>query len=109
MAAAGKNPQHMAFRFLSSKVLVFLGTFAFSTYLIHEPLLGLMKQLLARSVHLQPFQMFLLEMPLGMVTIFGISYLFHLAFERPFMSKPGQSAPKTERQAEVAAIINPAP
>ncbi len=38
----------------------------------------------------------------------GMAYLFHLAFERPFMTKPGVKI-RTQTQAEAAAIVNPAP
>ena len=43
----------------------------------------------------------------GAVFVLAISlgYLFHRCFERPFM--PGK--PRTERQAEIAAAISPAP
>ena len=40
--------------------------------------------------------------------VLPFAYLFHLAFERPFMSKPGTKI-KTEAQAEAAAITSPAP
>jgi len=40
---------------------------------------------------------------LPFLVLFG--YLFHLAFERPFM--PGR--PRTDRQAEASAAVSPAP
>ena len=109
MVAAGRFPNQRALRFLSARPLVFLGTFAYSTYLVHKPILNFLGQVLEPLKANRPFELFLIELTAGSALVFGISYLFHLAFERPFMSKPGQTAPQTERQAEAAAIVSPAP
>lgn len=95
-------------RALSWQPLVWLGTISYSIYLLHLPLLEAAHLLL---VSLLPGNDHAYHRALGLMTLgaaFAIScaFVFHLAFERPFMSRP---APKTEREAEVAAIVSPAP
>lgn len=91
-------------RLLNSRTAVTLGAFSYSLYLIHWPLLAFVQALLRRAHVSAPasFAVSLAALPV----IICLAYLFHLAFERPFMSKP---APRGERQAEAAAIVSPAP
>ena len=91
-------------KFLSWKPLVWLGSFSYSLYLLHQPFVNHLAGLLfMRRVSMSAsLLIFLVSVPI----IIGVSYVFHLCFERPFMSSP---APKTERQAEQAAIDSPAP
>jgi peptidoglycan/LPS O-acetylase OafA/YrhL len=75
---------------LESKWVVRLGTFSYSLYLIHLPILGLVELLLS-GVHspvVKFFGLLLLGVPLALLASYG----FHLLFEKPFMSeqsKPG--------------------
>ncbi len=83
--------------------LVWVGAISYSVYLLHQPLISLLS---LRQLHVQEsvaggFAEGLFRIPL----LVGIGYLFHLCFERPFM--PGR--PRTERQAEVAVAVSPAP
>ena len=94
---------------LSSRPLVSVGSFAYSLYLIHFPLVQMVWLFLIRPLHLGPAAGFALHLLLGVPVCVAVAYGFHLICERPFMSKPGQAAPKTERQAEAAAIESPAP
>ena len=91
-------------KLLSWKPLVWVGSFSYSLYLLHEPFVIYLAGRLYN--HHVPAKLatpiFLVFIPV----IIGVSYIFHLCFERPFMSSP---APKTERQAEQAAIDSPAP
>lgn len=90
---------------LQSRACVRLGTFSYSLYLVHWPILGLTHAMILRlspSASADVALMLLCGTALSLV----FSYLFHLVFERPFMSKP---APKTESEAEAAAIVSPAP
>ncbi len=96
-------------RALSWKLLVWIGTFAYSLYLIHFPILQMVWQYVIHPLHLRPGVSLLLHWFLGIPFSVGVAYLFHLVCERPFMSKLGKPAPKTERQAEAAAIESPAP
>lgn len=69
---------------LNSRWLVGLGSFSYSLYLVHAPLFGpihLGVNYLPISSRSQIFVFGLIAVILGLV----LSYLFHLAFERPFM------------------------
>ena len=86
--------------------LVWIGTISYSLYLIHYPLIMITS---LTVLHLPNTE--LLAVSLGVVRticLIGLAYLFHLAFERPFMTKPGVKI-KTDAQAEAAAAVNPAP
>ena len=87
-------------------LIVWIGTISYSLYLVHRPLITLTLPIMLHLPNTQAvgFLMGFLRMPL----LLGVAYLFHLAFERPFMSKPGVKI-KTEAQAEFAAAANPAP
>ena len=89
---------------LESRPLMTLGAFSYSLYLVHFPVLIKMQDILHKhgASHLAQFAVLLC---VGAPLCLGLAYLFHLAFERPFM--PGH--PKTERQAEAAALVSPAP
>ena len=94
---------------LSSRPLVSVGSFAYSLYLIHFPIVQMVWLYAVHPLRLGPGLSFLLHECLGVSLSVGIAYGFHLAFERPFMSKPGKPAVRTEREAEAAAIESPAP
>ena len=88
---------------LGLRCLVWIGAISYSVYLMHGVFVGI----LAPNLFHVPgrldrdYLIGLAQIPV----IVGFCYLFHLAFERPFM--PGR--PRTERQAEVAAAVSPAP
>ena len=92
-------------RFLSWRPLATLGTFAYSLYLVHAPLLQVTWQLFVRPFGLvgtQALAMMLATLPL----IVGAAYVFYLACERPFM--PGRSR-STRRDRRVVALSPAAP
>ncbi len=80
------NDQSKLYKALSWKPLIFIGTFAYSLYLMHAPLLQVMWQYfiepfsLVNAPVLIPFLIMLLP---SVVT----SYLFFLVCERPFLRK----------------------
>ena len=100
------RPEIFAVRALSCRTLVFAGSFAYSLYLVHAPLIALIWQYGLHPLSLASLPAFLLLTLVGVPVIVACAYLFHLAFERPFMSNP---SPKTEKQAEAAAVASPAP
>jgi len=78
-------------RMLAWRPLVFLGGFSYSLYLIHAPLLQLVWQYELAPLELGASTTFLLLALVGVPLILGASYLFFLAFERPFLSKAHQA------------------
>ena len=74
-------------RFLSSRPLVFVGTFAYSIYLIHSPLLAFLIRHAAEPMHLMPTWRFAFLVGVCYPLILLVSYGFFLAFERPFLNR----------------------
>ena len=81
--------------------LVLVGTFGYSLYLVHAPLLQLLWQYVLVPLHLSPFATFEWLATGGTAVILVVSYLFFLACEKPFMTK--KRVPTT-----IKAIIEPA-
>lgn len=82
-------------RLLSSKLLVFIGGFSFSLYLVHAPLIQAAWQIF-NMWHVGPETMMILLTFVGTPLIVLISYGFFWLFERPFLStgtKPKASQP----------------
>jgi peptidoglycan/LPS O-acetylase OafA/YrhL len=76
---------------LESRPLVFVGTFSYSLYLIHAPLLQLIWQYAIHPLRLGPERSVLLLATLGSALIIGATYLFYLVCERPFLNtRPNQ-------------------
>jgi len=73
-------------KMFSYKPLVFIGTFAYSIYLIHAPLIQLIWQYLINPLGLSDLKGYYALVLIGTPLILGVSYLFYLAFERPFMN-----------------------
>ena len=71
-------------RLLEHPIIVRLGIFSYSLYLIHVPLLSLLRSLVPHR-HFSPTLQFLVVIPLEIASCIALAYLFHLAFERPFM------------------------
>lgn len=87
-------------RFTSLPAVAFLGTFGYSLYLIHLPLLQMFWQFGLAPLNLKPgfvlIVMFLVCTPLATAS----AYLFFLAFERPFLTRHRTR----EVRAEAAAV-----
>ncbi len=62
-----------------------LGAFSYSLYLIHLPLIEKMNSLVRR--HFPPLEGLAVMMIVGLPVSLLAAYLFHLAFERPFLSE----------------------
>lgn len=74
-------------RILTWRQLVFVGTFSYSIYLLHAPIVQLTWQYILAPWHVQPEGTFALLVLIGMPGVLLSSYLFHLIFERPFMTR----------------------
>jgi len=82
----GKNGRtHWLTKILSWPPLVFTGTFAYSIYLLHAPLIQLIWQYLLKPFHLGTVSTTLLGLVIGTPIILIASYMFFIAFERPFL------------------------
>jgi len=86
--------------------LVFMGTFSYSLYLIHAPLLQLITQYILTPLHLTRFYSCWLLIIGGTPVIILLSYGFFVLFERPFLTR-GKKESVTA--LEIKAVINPAP
>jgi peptidoglycan/LPS O-acetylase OafA/YrhL len=75
-------------RALSWKPLVFMGTFSYSVYLVHAPLLQILWQYVVRPAGLGDNACFAFLMTLGFAAVLAGAYLFFRLFELPFMKSP---------------------
>jgi len=73
-------------RFLESQPLVAIGTFSYSLYLVHVPVLSWCHSLLM-SPGLSPLSVVLSLIGVGVGASIAVAYVFHLLFERPFLSQ----------------------
>jgi peptidoglycan/LPS O-acetylase OafA/YrhL len=70
---------------LSWHPLVVIGTFSYSLYLIHAPLLQILWQYVLEPLGVRPDLRFYFLMTGGLALILGASYLFFLLVEAPFL------------------------
>jgi peptidoglycan/LPS O-acetylase OafA/YrhL len=82
---------------LSASYLMRLGAFSYSLYLIHMPIMVVTSELV-RETGLAPLARLGLQAVIVLPATVAIAYLFHLAFEKPFMSsgqpkRPVEAAP----------------
>jgi len=68
--------------------LVFIGSFSYSLYLIHAPLIQLIWLYVLHPLGLGKVSEFIGLVFLGTFPILVISYVFFLYFEKPFLNKP---------------------
>lgn len=68
-----------------ARPLVFVGTFSYSLYLIHAPLLQIMWQYVLTPLGVSRNVQFSLLMTLGLALVLLVSYGFFLLFEAPFL------------------------
>ena len=73
-------------RLLESKPVFTLGLFSYSLYLIHAPVLALC-QLWLNSLELSLMAKGLLLFAIGPLLVVCVAYVFHVLFERRFMSE----------------------
>lgn len=95
VAAPSARPDKLQIlrKILNWKPLVLVGTFFYSFYLLHTPLLQILWPYGLRPLNLAPDQQLTVLCGAGIPVIICVSYLFHLACERPFMRPPKMQKP----------------
>jgi peptidoglycan/LPS O-acetylase OafA/YrhL len=94
-------------RVLSWKPIVLIGTFSYSLYLLHAPLLQVLWKFTLRPLGLPGTTMFALLMTLGLVLILAFSYGFFRIFEAPFLRKSGRLSPALRDVAPIPHALEP--
>jgi peptidoglycan/LPS O-acetylase OafA/YrhL len=75
-------------RFFAWRPLVVIGTFSYSIYLMHAPLIQILWQFVLEPLHFAPVSMFLFYLVPGAAFVLAASYAFFRAFEFPFLRAP---------------------
>jgi peptidoglycan/LPS O-acetylase OafA/YrhL len=91
LVACSQAPLGFSARFLSLPPLVKLGTFSYSFYLLHAPVLQILWQFVTEPLGLSYAQTFTALMTVGLAIVLIASYAFFWAFERPFLSTAAKS------------------
>ena len=98
---------------LETRAVVFVGTISYSAYLTHQNEVYYISEFARKLLHVEGAGRLALLLAVGLPTIVGISYIFHRAFERPFLGsagktkKPGSfcaAGPLSERPPSPAAV-----
>jgi peptidoglycan/LPS O-acetylase OafA/YrhL len=90
-------------RTLESRPLAFVGSFSYSLYLIHAPLIQLVWQYLLHPLGFSRNAEFVLLFVLGTPLILACSYLFYLGCERPFL--PSRSRTPAKAKPSSASML----
>ncbi|RVT99749.1 acyltransferase [Mucilaginibacter limnophilus] len=72
-------------KILSFKPLVFIGTFAYSIYLIHAPIIEIFMRYIILPFHLRALPSIIGILLIGLPAILTVSWLFYLVAEKPFL------------------------
>ncbi|HET9956901.1 MAG TPA: acyltransferase, partial [Polyangiaceae bacterium] len=91
LVLTSRLPQSRLRSVFAFKPLAFVGTFSYSVYLLHAPLLQLMWQYVLSPLGLAPEAMFSVLLSFGLLAVLGCAYLFFLVLEKPFMSSASGS------------------
>lgn len=86
LISVSSNQKNWFYPILAWKPLVFIGTFSYSIYLIHSPLMQLFYQYIVKPLALTSFISTPILSCLMIIFIIPISYLFFLIAEKPFMN-----------------------
>lgn len=85
LVVSSRPEQSLLTRVFAWRPLVFVGTFSYSVYLIHAPLLQILWQYVMTPLGFTHAGMFAFLMTVGLALVIGLAYVFFLAFEAPFM------------------------
>jgi len=76
----------------NSRPAVSLGLFSYSIYLMHVPIISVLTMVLMR-LGIDGELLYILNFVIGFPLAIGLTYLFHIVFERPFMPQVAKKAP----------------
>lgn len=88
LVALCRAPRSRGARILAARPVSGLGGFAYSTYLVHAPVLQLLWLSWIAPLHLGGGSQFVLLLAVGVPVALAVSYGFFLVFERPFLRRP---------------------
>jgi peptidoglycan/LPS O-acetylase OafA/YrhL len=100
-----KGKASLIYKVLSWQPLVFIGTFSYSLYLTHAPILQILTQYIIFPLHLSRFTSAILLLFISLPICIAFAYLFFILFERPFLNL-GKKL--TIKEAEERAAVFPA-
>ncbi len=92
-------------RILSQPVLISLGRFSYSLYLLHAPVLAVVA-LLIRAAGLTSITAYAAIVGLGVPAALLFAYLFHRVFERPFMTAQGSQLPSRPKVSSARVSVH---
>jgi peptidoglycan/LPS O-acetylase OafA/YrhL len=93
----------IALRIFDSAAARKLGEFSYSLYLMHFPLWWTMQPAF-RALHLSPEKELVARCVIGIPVVLGLSYLFYLAVERPYLASRERSQ-KQKAQLDVTHAV----
>jgi peptidoglycan/LPS O-acetylase OafA/YrhL len=93
LAGTSWSPDGALTRMFSWRPLVFVGTFSYSLYLIHAPVLQILWQFVLQPLAMTSRGMFFFFMTLGFGIVLATAYLFFRVFEQPFMRSARATVP----------------
>ncbi len=100
-----RSQSHPLTRLLRARLLVFIGTFSYSVYLVHAPLLQLMWQYVLVPLGMTRAQIFSALMTGGVLAVLAFSYGFFRLFELPFLRRKAAGAPSPSSTVAPPALV----
>ena len=88
LLAAAQSPEGSVSRAFSWSPLVRIGTFSYSLYLIHAPILQILWLYALKPLGLGSVAIYVALLIGGFPIVLGVSYVFFRLFEAPFMNAP---------------------
>lgn len=98
-----KTHRPVLLRVLESPMLVQLGAFSYSLYLVHLPVVSFCDRVLSTRVHGYRFPTAMVAA--GVTLSLVIAYLFHPLFERPLMRRTRRSMSERARSWQKCALV----
>jgi peptidoglycan/LPS O-acetylase OafA/YrhL len=102
---ASARPSSQAHRTLAWKPVAFLGTFAYSLYLMHAPFLQILTQYVISPLGLSSIMSFLMLVAAGTPVVIALCYGFFLICERPFLNRPVPLRYQTSRGSTASKAL----